>query len=154
MSNKAQTTVASAGKFSLTRKIASFLKLGDDGKLDSFFSKIVRTLTNEVKALQKNLDNLKFNHEQKLDDLQDKLSDAKDSLAEAFLKVNPELIANNAAQSDFMETYLSNLDDHEATVKSIEKNITDELESYKKDAKDIQDQIDSRELRIKTVSQE
>ena len=50
-------------KFSIVRAISAFLKLGDDGKLDSFFTRIIKTLSKEVCAHKKNLDNLRFNHD-------------------------------------------------------------------------------------------
>lgn len=155
MSNsKAAQGATSTGKFSLTRKISEFFKLGDDGKLDSFFSRMVKSLTKEVTAHKKNLDNLKFNYDQKIDELNDSLEDAETALAEAFLKVDVEQIATNALQSDFQEIYLSNLDTHEYNVKSIEKEIETETNTYTTRKEEIEKSIASLEKRIKTISQE
>ena len=94
------------------RAISAFLKLGDDGKLDSFFTRIIKTLSKEVCAHKKNLDNLRFNHEQKLDELNDSLEDAQTALQESYLKVDIELIGNNAAQKSFEDLYLENIEQY------------------------------------------
>ncbi len=155
MSNaKQNAVVATSSKFSIVRKISEFLKLGDDGKLDSFFTKIAKTLAKEVSAHKKNLDNLKFNHEQKIDELEDSLEDAESALAEAFLKVDIERIGNNASQAEFQEIYLANLDTHELAVQRIEKEIEKAKEKYNSNKEDIDKAIKSLEKRIKTISAE
>ncbi len=154
-SKKAQVaTCTSAGKFSLTRKIAEFFKLGDDGKLDSFFSRITKKLSSQVDAHERNLGNLEFTHNQKIDVLNDQLTDAEEALADAFLKVDIEKITSNADQDAFAESYLSNISLHEAKVKAIESAIEAENKSYDSQSSAIQKQVDAIKTRIATISQE
>lgn len=139
-------------KFSLVRAISEFLKLGDDGKLDSFFTRVIKTLEKEKVAFNKNLDNLKFNHEQKLDELKDSLEDAKAALDEQYLKVSVDKIGTNEAQKDFMESYLTAIDTHELAVTKIEKQIESLKEGYKADKERIEKQIESLNKRITKIS--
>lgn len=151
MSKDTQTTIS---KFSIVRAISAFLKLGDDGKLDSFFTRVVKALSKEVAAHKKNLENLKFNHEQAIDTLKDKLEDAETALNESYLKVEVDQISTNEAQNNFMEIYLSNIDKHVLEVQKIEARIEDEKKSYQSAKEAIDKQIYSLSKRIKKISEE
>lgn len=141
-------------KFSLVRAISAFLNLGEAGKLDSFFTRVIKTLSKEVTAHKKNLENLKFNHEQKLDELNDSLEDANAALDEAYLKVDMDQLANNASQQSFQDIYLENIDNHELAVQKIEKKIQEEKDSYAEKVKSVQENINSLEKRIAKISAE
>lgn len=148
------STKTPVSKFSLVRAISAFLKLGEDGKLDSFFTRVVKTLGKEVAAHKKNLENLKFNHDQKIDELNDSLEDANTALSEAYMKVDMEQLGSNASQQSFQDVYLENIDTHELAVKKIEKEIEREKEDYSNKVKSIQEQIESLNKRIAKISAE
>jgi len=154
MAQDAKNPVASTSKFSLVRAISSFLKLGDDGKLDSFFTRVAKTLNKEISAHKKNLDNMKFNHDQKVDELQDSLEDANTALAEAYMKVDVSQIGSNAEQAAFQDAYLENIDNHELAVQRIEKSIEAEKESYNSSKKKVDETIESLNKRINKISAE
>lgn len=154
MSNTKNVSECSVSKFSIVRAISAFLKLGEDGKLDSFFSRVVKTLSKEVTALKQNLKNLEFNHTTKIDELKDKLEDAQTALDESYMKVDMEKISTNESQKDFMETYLSNIDTKELAVKAIEAQIERENQSYNDDKESIDKEIESLNKRINKISAE
>ena len=151
MSNDKSNTFS---KLLIVRAISSFLKLGDDGKLESFFARVIKTLKKEISAHEKNLSNLKFNHEQEIDDLKDKWEDAKVALNESYMKVEIGQIGNNADQAIFQEVYLNNLDNHEIAVQEIEKEIENAEEAFKKEEEEIKKQILSLEKRIAKIGEE
>ena len=145
MSNSNKNSVTqnvSTSKFALVRAIARLLNLGDEGKLESFFERVNKTLKKENTLNTKSLENLKFNHEQKMDELKDKLEDANEALSSAYTNVNVALIQTNGQQEQYVDTYLSNIDQYIEVVQSIEK-----------DTKKIQDQIDSNKKRLSVVGE-
>lgn len=144
----------STSKFSIVRAISAFLKLGEDGKLDSFFNRVVKTLSKEVAAHEANLKTMAFNHEQKMDELNDQYEDATSALEEAYLKVDMQKIGTNEDQKSFQEIYLSNIDSHEKAVKKVENEIKAAKERYEERVKDVKDQIASLQTRIKKISAE
>ena len=152
--SQAQTPAPSTSKFSIVRAISALLKLGDDGKLDSFLARVVKTLKKEVAILKKNLDTMKFNHEQNLEELNDKLQDAQEALADSYLQIDVARIGTNEAQTSYVDVYLENIDNKAAAVKLVEDKIAKAKEKYAEDAKAVQEQVDSLEKRIKTISEE
>lgn len=135
--------ISSNSKFSLVREIAALLKLGEGGKLDSFFYRLEKKLNREISGHEKNLEVEKFNHEQRVIALEDALEDAEAELKDSYKKIDVRLISNNADQNDFVEIYLENIDDHEEAVEKIKANIAAEKDAYLKTVADIQAQIDS-----------
>ena len=152
MAQDAQTPV-SASKFSIVRAISAFLKLGDDGKLDSFFTRVVKTLNKEIAAHEANLKTIAFNFTQNLDELKDNLEDAQSALADAYMKVDVSRISTNEDQKDFMERYLENIDNHAAAVKRIEKSIESATEANEEKVKGIKEQVASLKERISKISE-
>ncbi len=141
-------------KFALARKISEFLKLGEDGKLDSFFSRVEKTLKKEISAHNKNLDILKFNYEQELDTLEDRLEDAKAALVNAYMKVEVAEIGNNAKEQAYMEVYLENIDNHEIKVQEIEQEIEIASKEYQEAKTGVEAQIASSNKRIVKITEE
>lgn len=135
-------------KFSIVQKITEFFKLGEAGKLDSFFSRIDKTLSRDIAAYKVNLTTLKFNHDTNVSELEDQLEDANDGLQDAYMSVDLEKIKTNEAQVLFQDIYLATLDAAELKYTSIEKKIVKIKEQYILDAKNIQDNIDKLEVRL------
>lgn len=153
-SNKNQEVSVSKSKFPLVRAIKAFLNLGDEGKLESFFQRVNKTLKKENTVNTKNLENLKFNHEQNLETLKDRLEDANEALDRAYMNVNVDRIQTNEQQEAHVDVYLAQIDTQLAVVSGIEKEIEEAKERYTEEAKEIQDQIDSNKKRLAKVGEE
>jgi len=153
-SNKNQEVSVSKSKFPLVRAIKAFLNLGDEGKLESFFQRVNKTLKKENTVNTKNLENLKFNHEQNLETLKDRLEDANEALDRAYMNVNVDRIQTNEQQEAHVDVYLAQIDTQLAVVSGIEKEIEKAKERYTEEAKEIQDQIDSNKKRLAKVGEE
>lgn len=153
MKNSENTQDCSIFEFSISRIVCTLLKLGNGGKLDSFLSRVIKTLKKEITILKKNLDTLKFTHEQNLEDLDDKLSDAKESLQDSYFQIDVDRIATNESQKAYEETYLENIDKHQAVVNKISKEIEKAIETYNIKVVDIEEEINSRQTRIDVISQ-
>jgi len=141
-------------KFSLVRAIAAKLNLGEEGKLDNFFAKVVKTLTREMTALKKNLDTRKFNYEQELDELHDKLVDAQDALAGTYESVDVDSIKTNEDQNNYIDVYLNNINRATQKVRDIEARIKNLQETYEEGKEEIEKQIEAINVRIETVGKE
>jgi len=150
--NKQKEVVPCTSKFSIVREIAALLNCGDNGKLDSFFTRVVKTLKKESAGLVKNIEIEKFNHESALDDLKDELQDANEAYEEALKEVPVDQIATNAQQIVYMETYLTRLDTRSIAVKAISNRITIAKESHTEKIKELNEQIESLKTRIKVLS--
>jgi hypothetical protein len=153
MKNSENTQDSTNCEFSISRFVCSFLKLGNGGKVDSFLNRVIKTLKKEIVLLKKNLDTLKFNYEQSLEELNDKLDDAKENLEAAFVEINVDRIATNESQKDYEEVYLSNIDNKASVVASIEKTIEKAKDSFTADSLEIEEDIKSRENRISIISE-
>lgn len=141
-------------KFSLVRAIAAKLNLGEEGKLDNFFGKVVKTLTREMTALKKNLDTKKFNYEQQLDELHDKLVDAQEALAGTYESVDVDRIKTNEDQNNYIDVYLDNINRATQKVRDIEESIKVLQEAYEENKKVTEEQIAAINTRIETIGKE
>lgn len=152
MANETTKPASVSCKFSITRKIAELLNLGDSGKIDSFLTRVIKTLTGDIKGLNHNLGALKFTNTQENDALADRLEDAKEALANEYLNIQSESVETNAKQTEFIDVYLGNISRKQKEVESIELEIKSLKESYDAKVKDINDQIASLTAKIETMS--
>lgn len=152
MENTKNTEDCGIFQFSISRTVCTLLKLGNGGKLDSFLLRVIKTLKKEIVLLTKNLDTLKFNHEQTLDELNDKLADAEEFLQNSYFEINVDKIATNESQKAYEEVYLENIDRHQKVVKDILAKIESKKDSYATDVLDLEEEIASRQTRIDTIS--
>lgn len=141
-------------KFSLVRAIAAKLNLGEEGKLDNFFAKVVKTLTREMTALKKNLDTRKFNYEQELDELHDKLIDAQDALKGTYESVDVDSIKTNEDQNNYIDVYLNNINRATQKVRDIEARIATLQETYEEGKEETEKQIEAIATRISVIGEE
>ncbi len=145
-------TGVSKSKFSIVRAISTLLKLGNDGKIESFLEKVIRQLKKEVTVYKKNLDTLSFNYEQTVEELKEKLEDALDAYEHSLLEIDPAKVGTNEQQSAYIEVYLDNIDLKALAIKALEEEIAEKEESYKKEKETIEKQISSLTKRIEAVS--
>ena len=141
-------------KFSLVRAIAAKLNLGEEGKLDNFFAKVVKTLTREMTALKKNMDTRKFNYEQELDELHDKLIDAQEALKSTYESVDVDSIKTNEDQNNYIDVYLNNINRATQKVRDIEARIATLQETYEEGKEETEKQIEAIATRISVIGEE
>lgn len=142
---------ASGSEFSLVRRILALLKIGDAGKLDSFFRKQVRNLERDVEALEHEKKSIAFEYERQQSTLKEQLEDAKNALSDAFIAVQPEDVADNAKQEVFAERYWRNIDYREADVERIIQRQEDLEKGYKENVEELDEQIAIRKERIASI---
>lgn len=134
----------------LVSKIAAALKLGDEGKLQSFMDRIIRDSSREVTRLTQNLSTEKISYEHSLEKLNDDLADAKQALEDAFMNVDVTRIGTNADQDAYKATYLYGIQQAEVAIDNIEDKITRLKDEYSKSKKEITEQINAYKARIAT----
>ena len=147
-----KTTKTFISELAIVRKIAAFLKLGDSGKLDSFFTRILKTLNREIDGLKKNIETNKFNYKQTLDDLKDQVEDAREALTEQFMSVDPTQVATRELQKNYVDVYLKSISNKEADIDALEERIIKKKEELKEQNDTIQKRISARQNRIKTIT--
>ena len=126
-------------------KIKATLKLGDDGKLMSFFARIDKFIKREIKALETSRTLTVSTYEQERDQLVDKLQDAVEALDSQYQNVTVDQIATNSLQESFMETYLDRIRYAENSVTNIENQIKELDTEHASDLSSINDQIAERQ---------
>jgi translation initiation factor 2 alpha subunit (eIF-2alpha) len=144
MSTEKQETA----KYLITRKIAELLKLGNNGKLDSFFTKVVKKLKRDVQALEKNKETLKFNYEQAIESFNERIEDFEESLKEAYMNVNPDDILTNEAQNNIISVYLKGISNARAALKNELALKTECKKVFEEETEKLSKRIDTRILDI------
>ena len=139
-------------KFSIVNLICATLKLGDFGKVDSFISKVVRTLNREIETFKRNKSAIKYTEKGRISEYKEELEDAQVALEDAYSNINPENLKTNDAQKRAMVPYLEHIDACEEECTCIEKKIEDYKETMKKEIKAIDENIAWREVRVKKLS--
>ena len=150
--SKNTDTTATNIIYAITRQINKTLKLGDVGKFDSFLSRVSNTLSKEIKGLERIASNEQYNHDNRLEELNDRLKDAEQELEASYLNIELESIGTNQKETDYVDTYLGNIDRHVLAVQKIEKSIESENEVYNDFVKNSNAQIASLNKRITAIS--
>jgi len=150
--SKKEVVVGSKSVFSITRAIAAALNLGDEGKMDSFLTKVVKTLRNEVKIHTQNLETMKFKYNQRLDVLGDELVEAKEASEAEYTNITTSNVETKSAQNSHVEIYLDRVDARIGEVQRVEYDIKDTKESYSDKVKEVKLEVKSLEVRIERIS--
>lgn len=137
---------------SLLERIKAKLNLGEEGQIQNFLDKQAKTLNREIKACEKNIENLKYNHEADLEKKQEQLEDAKVELDSAYEDIKAENVATNAKQDEYSNTYWNSIEKAEEKVERIKKSIDDSKEKLADQIKEIEEQIKERQRRIDKIS--
>lgn len=138
-------------KLTLSEQIAAKLKLGDAGKINSFFQRERRELERSIRANQKNIEAAEYAAEQKTDELRYKLEDAVESVQSAYHNITPENVATNALQEQFSEVYWSGVKSAEDAVARLEKEISDVQDQLKEKRENLENQIQKLQVRISII---
>ncbi|HEY8362838.1 MAG TPA: hypothetical protein VIK77_08140 [Tissierellaceae bacterium] len=135
----------------IVAKILSLLNITEEGRIDKFFGKQRSLLTKDIKNLNKNLDTLKNQEVDDLEELNEQLEDAEVRVEEAYTSVAIKDIATNEAASKFAIVYWENIEKAESEVSRIKEQIEKTKERYAERRKDIQEQIAERERRLSKI---
>lgn len=146
--------MSSKAKFSIVRVIMTMLNLGEEGKISSFFLKVEKKLKREINILSRNLETVKSQTEQRIEDLTDQLQDANDTLNQAYYHVDLDNLQTNESQSNYVDVYLDNIDSKLKQVRKIQKQIEEEKDSFEKFKKETEEQIASLQKRIDIITKE
>lgn len=145
--------VESKSEFALVRRIVNFFKLGEEGKIESFFEKQRKVMKREIAKVQTALSVMKLAHENNIEDLTERLEDAQEAVTTAYVNVDPDRVASNALQAEFGPVYWKNVELAEANVKTLEEQIEAATESHNDEVKKLNEQIAERKRRMVKISE-
>lgn len=135
----------------IIEKVTAFLKLGNDGKIASFYERLRKTIERDIKTLQTSRTLLVSNFEQVTDKYQDNLQDAQEAVEAAWMNITPEQVATNQLQEQFMEQYLQGVSTAEAKVEAIERKYTEDSEAHAKELSVIDNKIAKAQARLAVI---
>lgn len=138
-------------KLAIVSIIMGIFKIGEEGKLINFFSRIITTLQREIVDLKHNIKGLQLELRNELGKLEDKIDDAKVALKLAYTDINVDELISNKTQTSYMEEYLDQLSRAEKLVARLEAKYDDVKKAAEKSIDAEQEQIKIRETRIKTI---
>lgn len=147
MENTTKTTATG-----IVAKIMAFLKLGEEGKIISFFERLRKNLKRQIEVNKRNKENLVFNNQAKVDKLNDDLEDAKATLEQTYLNVPVESVSTNADQEAFESTYWSKIEKAESEISRIKKQLEDNEISFKKQIESIDKTIAELQYRLGQIA--
>lgn len=145
-----ETTAKSTGN-KLVDRILAILGLDDAGQIAKFINKTIKILKRDVVSYERNIVNIKHNHEGEETDLQEKIEDLKDILATSHTAITIEDIKDNETANKFRNTYLQRIRTAETNLEAKEKELKELNEALKESIKEENDKIALRKKRIKTL---
>ena len=135
----------------IVAKIMAALKLGEEGKIGSFFNRLESDFNRQIKAIEHNIsgENLEFDHN--LRSLEEQLEDAIAAVENAWMNVTAENVATNSLQDSFKDSYLYAIERAETKVKDIESDIKDLNTRHERTIKDLNEQIEKYQARLDRI---
>lgn len=135
----------------IVAKIMAALKLGEEGKIGSFFNRLESDFNRQIKAIEHNIsgENLEFDHN--LRSLEEQLEDAIAAVENAWMNVTAENVATNSLQDSFKDSYLYAIERAETKVKDIESDIKDLNTRHERMIKDLNEQIEKYQARLDRI---
>ena len=150
--NNDAPVVESKSEYALVRAIVNFFKLGEEGKIESFFEKQRKVMKREIARVETALSVRKLAHDNAIEDLEERLEDAGEAVNTAYSGVDPEKVASNALQAEFGPQYWRAIELAEANVKTLTEDIEKLTEKYDEDVKELKAQIAERKRRMSKIS--
>lgn len=138
-------------KQGIVASIMSALKLGEEGKIGSFFNKLENEFEREIKSINHNIKGEELEHDHAVESLKAKIEDAKKAIEDAWMNITAEQVATNALQDSFKETYLYNVASKEAELTRLEGQLKRINEAHESIIKDLNEQIEKYEARLKKI---
>lgn len=139
-------------KLSIVAKVLALLNITEEGKIENFFMKQRKSLEKDIKNLNKNLDTLKDQHQDAIEDLNEKLEDARVRVTEAYTSIKVEDIDTNEKANQFADLYWDRIERAESEVEKLEKQ-KEQAEKVQQDLiENIQKEIAERQRRLDMIS--
>jgi hypothetical protein len=118
---------AKKSRFAIVTVIMAALNLGEAGKLESFFGRLVKKFNGEIKILKQNKSTDAMTIENDITSVKDQLEDAQSDLMAAYADVDVEKLDSNASQDAHGEEYIAKIEMQEKIVERLETRL-EELE--------------------------
>ena len=138
-------------KKGIVASIMAALKLGEEGKIGSFFNKLENEFEREIKSIKHNIKGEELEHDHAVESLKAKIEDAKKAIEDAWMNITAEQVATNAMQESFKGSYLSNVTMKEMELVRLEDQLKKINSSYEASITDLNEQIDKYEARLKKI---
>ena len=152
MSTKNETTVAEATKetqkVTVLDRIKKLLKLDDAGRVEKFFTREVKKMTNNIDTVEMNKQSKAFKLKTDLYQIDSDLEDARQAVEDAFDAIKPENVLNNDVMDSFAYEYWANIDRAEQRVKSLEEHRKKVVEAAAEEARVSDEKIAKYQYRI------
>lgn len=152
MSTKNETPVAEATKetqkVTVLDRIKKLLKLDDAGRVEKFFTREVKKMTNNIDTVEMNKQSKAFKLKTDLYQIDSDLEDARQAVEDAFDAIKPENVLNNDVMDSFAHEYWANIDHAEQRVKSLEEQRKKVVEAAAEEARVSDEKIAKYKYRI------
>lgn len=139
-------------KLNIVQKVLALLNITEEGKIENFFMKQRKSLEKDIKNLNKNLDTIKDQHQDAIDELNEKIEDAKVRVNEAYTSIKVEDIDTNEKANNFADVYWGRIEIAEGEVERLEKQKEESKKSNTELIEDIQKEIKERQRRLDMIS--
>jgi len=136
----------------LTAKIAEIFKLGTTGKIDSFLTKVQKTLKRDIQAFEQDKKSLKFEFEKQKEEIQEKIEDAEQDLENAYMDIPEDKVTNNAAQKSYIKVYIANIVAAQEKIKDLKEELKELETEYKDELKRINSEIQKRKEMLENIA--
>ena len=148
MSQKQETGAIAKALYSLTAKICELGKIGEQGRIDNFLSKIDRKLSKEISELEHNKKAVSLEYRHKIASIQEEIEDAENRVEEVTLNVNLDRLNSNSSINDYIEEYMSNVADAEEALENLKEKLTKAKDKQKEKTDAIDEEITSRKATL------
>jgi len=138
-------------KSGIVASIMSALKLGEEGKIGSFFNKLENEFEREIKSINHNIKGEELEHDHAVESLKAKIEDAKKAIEDAWMNITAEQVATNALQDDFKSSYLYKVAQAESHLDHLEGQLKRVDSVHETLIKDLNEQIERYEARLKKI---
>jgi len=113
-------------KISFLDKCLAYLKTDDKSVVTKVLVRATKECNNNIRNAEQAIANIEFTTKNTVEKLQDKLEDAKTALKESYMTINVDSCKTSDAIESFIDSsYLPNISNKIANVKSLEKQIED-----------------------------
>ena len=138
-------------KQGIVASIMAALKLGEEGKIGSFFNKLESEFEREIKSINHNIKGEELEHDHVVESLKAKIEDAKKAIEDAWMNITADQVATKALQDSFKETYLYNVASKEADLGHLEDRLKRVNDAHESTIKDLNEQIEKYQARLKKI---
>ena len=138
-------------KQGIVASIMAALKLGEEGKIGSFFNKLENEFEREIKSIKHNIKGEELEHDHVVESLKAKIEDAKKAIEDAWMNITAEQVATNALQERFKNAYLDDIASKELNLTCLENELKEVNKDYDESIKDLNKQIEKYEARLSKI---